>query len=52
MMPCHRLTSRGINRRVDTITGLEPVRAYLDSMADRLTLRLDVDNTSLRPRSS
>src|ERR1700674_1934825 len=49
MMPCHRLSAWGINRCPDTIAGLQLVRPHFDSMPDRLTLRLHVDNASLRP---
>ncbi len=49
MVPCHRLTALDINRRPDAIAGLQPVGPDLDSMPDRLTLRLNVDDTNLRP---
>src|SRR6202171_2529281 len=45
-MARHRLAPRGIYRRVDPITRLQPVRRRLYSMADRLALGLNIDDAS------
>src|ERR1700720_4550892 len=49
MMPCYSLSAGGINHCPNTIAGFQLVRPHFDSMPDRLTLRLHVDNANLRP---